>query len=835
MRINLRKLLTLTLMVAPSVMAVAQRQPRAKSQPRSVSLPRRKLAGFLVIVFSVCVVFDYQSASPNFATASGKPVDQGTVAPRKDYAATVEMLEKFIAHEMADKELPALSIALVDDQRIVWAKGLGFADPKAKVPATAETVYRVGSVSKLFTDIAVMQLVEQGKIDLDAPVTRYLPDFRTRNPFGKPVTLRQMMSHRSGLVREPPVGNYFDPTDPSLARTIASLNDTELVYAPESHTKYSNAAIATVGYVLERTQAEPFAKYLKRAVLDPLGLSHSSLEPTPETARNLAKAYMWTIDGRVFEAPTFEMGIAPSGSLYTTVTDMGRFLSALFAGGRGPNSSILKPATLEQMWTPQYAKVGQKTGYGIGFSISEMDGHRRIGHGGAIYGFATQLSALPDDKLGVVVVTTKDSANAVTNRIAEAALKAMLSARQGLPVPQPEITSLVDPNLARRIAGRYVKGDKGIDLIESGGKLSVLSTDGGFPAQLRSTGDAIIVDGRLGYGKKIIPRGDQIVIDNETFNRIAVPKPQPPPAKWEGLVGEYGWDHDILYILEKDGKLWALIEWFEFDPLEQVSENVFKFPNRGLYDGERLIFTRDAKGRATQVVAANVTFKRRQVGPEEGAPQLRITPVRPVKELLREALAAQPPKENGEFRKPDLVELAKLDPAIKLDIRYASTNNFLGTVFYSEPRAFLQRPAAESLVRAHRKLREQGYGLLIHDAYRPWYVTKVFWDATPDDKKIFVADPSKGSRHNRGAAVDLTLYDLKTGKPVEMVGTYDETTDRSYPDYPGGTSLQRWHRELLRDAMESEGFTVYEAEWWHFDYKDWQKYPVGNVPFDKLR
>jgi D-alanyl-D-alanine dipeptidase len=131
-------------------------------------------------------------------------------------------------------------------------------------------------------------------------------------------------------------------------------------------------------------------------------------------------------------------------------------------------------------------------------------------------------------------------------------------------------------------------------------------------------------------------------------------------------------------------------------------------------------------------------------------------------------------------------------------------------------------------------LKEHGYGLLIHDAYRPWYVTKVFWDATPQDKKIFVADPSQGSRHNRGAAVDLTLYDLKTGRPVEMVGTYDETTDRSYPNYPGGTSLQRWHRELLRDAMEAEGFTVYEAEWWHFDYKEWQKYPIGNERFDKL-
>ena len=127
-----------------------------------------------------------------------------------------------------------------------------------------------------------------------------------------------------------------------------------------------------------------------------------------------------------------------------------------------------------------------------------------------------------------------------------------------------------------------------------------------------------------------------------------------------------------------------------------------------------------------------------------------------------------------------------------------------------------------------------GYGLLIHDAYRPWYVTKVFWEATPEDKRIFVANPAQGSRHNRGAAVDLTLYDLATGKPVEMVSTYDETTDRAYPDYPGGTSMQRWLRRTLRDAMESEGFAVYEAEWWHFDYKDWQSYGIGNVPFDKI-
>ena len=143
-------------------------------------------------------------------------------------------------------------------------------------------------------------------------------------------------------------------------------------------------------------------------------------------------------------------------------------------------------------------------------------------------------------------------------------------------------------------------------------------------------------------------------------------------------------------------------------------------------------------------------------------------------------------------------------------------------------------PAAEALLRAHQSLAKQGYGLLIHDAYRPWRVTKLFWEATPDSGRMFVADPSKGSKHNRGAAVDLTLYELATGKPVKMVGGYDEMSPRSFPDYPGGTSLERWHRELLREAMEAEGFTVNEYEWWHFDHRDWKEYPIINLPFEEL-
>jgi serine beta-lactamase-like protein LACTB len=767
-----------------------------------------------------------------FLTASHL-LAQADIAPARQYEAVVPDLARFIEREVQDKKLPALSIALVDDQKIVWAHGFGFADPKAKKPATAETVYRVGSVSKLFTDIALMQLVEKGDIDLDAPIEKYLPDFKPANPFKKPITLRLLLSHRSGLVREPPVGNYFDPTGPSLEKMVASLNQTELVYEPGKRIKYSNAAIASAGFVLEKTQKEPFPRYLQKKLLEPMGLKKSSFEPTDLVTKDLAKAVMWTYIGREFPAPTFELGMAPAGSMYSTVLDLSRFMSILFADGKGPNGPILKPATLAEMYKPQFGKPDDQVGFGIGFYLTQLDGQRVIGHGGAVYGFATELMMLPTDKLGVAVITSKDGANAAAHHIGEIALRRMQAVRQGKPLPKIETTAALTPEECRRWAGRYQAGEKVFDLTERAGKLRILPRRGGGWLEVRKLGDNLIIDDCLDRGTVLKVEGENLRINDDVYRRIPVVKPEPPPAKWEGLIGEYGWDHNTLFIFEKDAKLHALIEWFFVYPLTEVSENVYDFPDFGLYHGEKLIFKRNDKGRATEVEAAKVVFKRRPIDGEDGA-TFRIQPARPIDAIRREALAAQPPEEKGEFGKPDLVELVKLDDSIKLDVRYASTNNFLSTPFYKSEKAFLQRPAAEALVRAHRKLEKDGYGLLIHDGYRPWYVTKMFWEATPEKLRLFVADPAQGSRHNRGCAVDLTLYDRKTGKPVVMTGGYDEMSDRSWPDYLGGTSLQRWHRDLLRRTMEAEGFTVYEAEWWHFDYKDWKKYPILNKTFEKL-
>lgn len=202
--------------------------------------------------------------------------------------------------------------------------------------------------------------------------------------------------------------------------------------------------------------------------------------------------------------------------------------------------------------------------------------------------------------------------------------------------------------------------------------------------------------------------------------------------------------------------------------------------------------------------------------------------------LRRQALAATPPAETGDFLPADLVDLTTVDPRIRLDIRYAGANNFMGIPLYERAAAYLQRPAAQALKRAQDALAAQGYGLLIHDAYRPWFVTWMFWEATPPDARMFVANPAKGSRHNRGCAVDLTLYDLKTGRPVEMPSRYDEFSGRAHADFVGGTTKQRALRAVLREAMTAQGFEVYAEEWWHFDFKDWRRYPIGTKTFTEL-
>ena len=192
-----------------------------------------------------------------------------------------------------------------------------------------------------------------------------------------------------------------------------------------------------------------------------------------------------------------------------------------------------------------------------------------------------------------------------------------------------------------------------------------------------------------------------------------------------------------------------------------------------------------------------------------------------------------PPVEANKIE-ADLIEIKKLSKSIKLDIKYATTDNFVGRAVYPEARAFLQRPAAEALIRVHNLLKKQKLGIVIYDAYRPWAITKLFWEVVREDQKQFVADPAKGSKHNRGCAVDIGIFDRRTGKAIPMPSAYDEFTERASPEYKGGTDEERANRDMLRKLMEAEGYTVNPNEWWHFDYNTWQQYAIYDIAFTEI-
>lgn len=742
-------------------------------------------------------------------------------------------LEENVGAYVEQRKLPALTVQIVDQNGPVWTAGYGAGEKLSVGSIDGSTVYRVGSVSKLFTDIALMQLVEEGLVDLSAPVATYLPSFAPKNPFNKDITVEALMSHRSGLVREPPVGNYFDATQPSIKQTVDSLNATTLVYEPGTKVQYSNAALTVVGRIVEVMRGQAFDDVVQERLLTPLGIG-GSFRPSAALLAKMPDGLMQRYHGPHFPAPTFTLGMSPAGNLYASMDDLGKFSVALINRGKTSSGRIVEAQTLDRMWMPAGNVVSARNRqFGIGFALEEFEGELAVSHGGALYGFSTQLKILPQSGLGVVVSTNLDFANGAVNRIADHALRYALALKHGTPAPVLEVTRPVSAQQAKALESRYESASGIVEIRQRMGKL-YFERAGGLALELMQSENGIVVDGLLAFDDQVTISPEKIDAFGEVYTRLPDSKPTYDIDALKPYFGEYGEDHNILFIGEKYGKLHVLIEWGTEYPLDQVEADTFRFPPYGLYPNEELKFRRSARtGQITAADLGGILFQRRaEKGVSGGV--FKIEPQRPVGDLIADALAAEPPVEKGQFVDSDLVDITRFADNIKLDIRYASSDNFLGTPVYSQPKAFLQRRAAEALGRVSRRLAEQGYGLLVHDAYRPWYVTKVFWDATPEDKKIFVANPADGSRHNRGAAVDLTLYDLTTGQAIEMVGLYDEMTERSYPHYPGGSSLQRWHRDLLRREMEREGFAVYEFEWWHFDFDGWQQFPIGNETFEEL-
>ena len=226
-------------------------------------------------------------------------------------------------------------------------------------------------------------------------------------------------------------------------------------------------------------------------------------------------------------------------------------------------------------------------------------------------------------------------------------------------------------------------------------------------------------------------------------------------------------------------------------------------------------------------------FSRRQVAFGLAAlPLVGCAAAGPDRDVLFVRAGAPAPNPDDPKR---LVELVRLDPGIKLDMRYATTNNFTGRVLYDEARAFLANPPAQAVARASKMAQADGFGLTIFDAYRPWRITKKLWDATPvGPKKEYVANPKRGSKHNRGCAVDLSLHDLRNGQLVEMPSGFDDFSEKAHRDYMWASATAIANRARLAGYLEAEGFVGLSNEWWHFDFTGWEQFPVMDIPFNKI-
>lgn len=333
------------------------------------------------------------------------------LAEHPDVAARLQILDGWLANTVAEREQPAISVGIVYDQDLIWAKGYGFADVASKRAATPATVYRVASISKLFTATALMQLRDAGKIRLDDPVATYLPWFKVKDSFADspPITIRHLMTHTSGLPRNSagmPDGEVGWPTREQMIEALAAQ---ATVLDRDTEFKYSNLAWALAGEVVAAVSGQAYEAYVDQHILRPLGMTSSTMRPTPDTA-GLATPYTRRVPGKARRIARFSdwAGMTPAANLATSVEDLAKFASLQFRSGPAGGPNILRGSTIREMHRVQWLRPNWQSGQGLGFAIRRVGEQVQVGHGGSTPGFRTQIQIVPAQKLAVIVLTNAD-------------------------------------------------------------------------------------------------------------------------------------------------------------------------------------------------------------------------------------------------------------------------------------------------------------------------------------------------------------------------------------------------------------------------------------------
>ena len=379
--------------------------------------------------------------------------DEVKLQDHPEVADAVTVFEKWVEQHIAHRHVPGLSIAVVYDQEIVWANGYGFSDLETKTPATPATVYRIGSITKLFTSTAILQLRDQGKLRLDDPVALHLPWFAVPNAFpdAPEITIRQLLTHTSGLAREADVPYWTDHVFPTRKELAEVVRRQDVLNPPETTYHYSNLGMSLLGEIVTEVSGQPWADYVQEKILQPLGMSSSSTDPDEKLLSRLATAYMLEdAHGTREVMEYYEAGaIAPAGGIVSTVEDLGGFASLQFRDGPAGGEQILKGSTLREMHRPHWVYPSFTGGMGLGFRVNHRDGKNFVGHGGSIGAHVTNLLTVPSEKIAVIVAINADNGSPLTvaRQAYEVIAPAILKATQKPAPPAPE----ADPEWQRYV------------------------------------------------------------------------------------------------------------------------------------------------------------------------------------------------------------------------------------------------------------------------------------------------------------------------------------------------------------------------------------------------
>ena len=517
------------------------------------------------------------------AGCSGAPVKPDRIIPG-DYDYAKEHLTWLIHKEMKRNNVTGVSIAIVDDQKIVWARGFGYSDLKKEKPASAETVYRIGSISKLFTAMATMKLVEAGQVDIDRPLKSYLPQFSVRTRFSDsgPITPRTIMTHHSGLPSSIAKGMWT--SEPS-AKLLDRLKDEYTAYPTNYVLAYSNTGVALLGLMIEQVSNTDFCEYVDQSILSPIGMQQSSFKRSAVVERLLSKGYR---NGKEMEqVPLRDIS---AGSMYSNVNDLSRFMQMVFAGGNVGGHQILNRETIEEMLRPQNQDASLESSNPIGLGwflqrsiLSEGNGEIIVAsHGGGTPLFRTSLAIMPEKKLGVVVLTNSTEGRNL-GKVSRGALKLALEAKIGKTIERQEEKIEPPDNVATEelldsIVGRYAtlsllgsieRNGPNIDATFDNYKFRLVpSSNGKFGVARKFMG--IFPMKKIGSLELAKIQASPVDIDGRQLLAIRYNNrlwfyadkidPAPLPNTWQNMLGRYqivnpdpkGSPQDITLATEKD-------------------------------------------------------------------------------------------------------------------------------------------------------------------------------------------------------------------------------------------------------------------------------------------